>query len=148
MPNDYDASRRITTTAGRSTISRTFKDISLTFRRHPVTNDIMPLKNEDAIKRSVVNLVRTRMGERFFQPILGANVENQMFENQTPEIAASVETEIRVLLENYEPRIETSEVLVSYPMDSNEMLVNIRYDIVGLPFPTQNIEFLLQPTRV
>tara|TARA_B100002019_G_scaffold231015_1_gene204530 strand:+ start:1389 stop:1715 length:327 start_codon:yes stop_codon:yes gene_type:complete len=108
----------------------------------------MPLKNDDAIKRAVVNLVRTRMGERFFQPILGANVENQMFENQTPEIAASVETEIRVLLENYEPRIETSEVLVSYPMDSNEMLVNIRYDIVGLPFPIQNIEFLLQPTRV
>ena len=88
------------------------------------------------------------MGERFFQPILGANIENQMFELQSPEIAQSVEQEVRVLLDNYEPRIDTTEVLVTFPPDSNELLVNISYDIVGLPFPTQNIEFLLQPTRV
>lgn len=140
--------RKILPTAGKSTISRTFKDISLSFRRHPVTNDIVPLRNDDAVKRSVVNLVRTRMGERFFQPILGANIENQMFELQSPEIAQSVEQEVRVLLDNYEPRIDATEVLVTFPPDSNELLVNISYDIVGLPFPTQNIEFLLQPTRV
>ena len=148
MPNDYDASRRIKTTAGRSTISRTFKDISLTFRRHPVTNDIMPLKNDDAIKRAVVNLVRTRMGERFFQPILGANVENQMFENQTPEIAASVETEIRVLLENYEPRVTNIVTRVVYPQDTTILNVTIAYDIVGITAPRQQVDFILQSTRV
>lgn len=147
MPSHYDASRKTKTTAGKSTISRSFKDISLSFRRHPVTNDIVPLKNEDAIKRSVQNLVRTRVGERFFQPILGSNIENQLFELQTPEIAASIEDEIRILLDNYEPRIRTTEIIVAFPVDSNELSCSIRYDIVGLPFPTQRVEFLLQPTR-
>jgi len=147
MSRHFDASRKTKTTAGKSTISRSFKDISLSFRRHPVTNDITPLKNDDAIKRSVINLVRTRVGERFFQPILGSQIENQMFELQTPEVAASIEDEIRILLDNYEPRVSTTEIVVTYPEDSNELLCSIRYDIVGLPFPTQNVEFLLQPTR-
>ena len=62
------------------TISRAFRDISLSFSKHPITNDLIPLNNEDAIKRSVINLVRTRVGERFFNNLLGSNVESSLFD--------------------------------------------------------------------
>jgi phage baseplate assembly protein W len=130
------------------TISRSFKDISLSFARHPVTNDVIALKNEDAIKKSVVNLVRTRLGERFFNDLLGTSVENSMFELQNSGISSFLQEEITSLLNNFEPRIKLRTVFIDEPADTNELNINISYDIVGLPFPTQNIEFILQPTRV
>jgi len=129
-------------------ISRKFKDISLSFVRNPVTNDILSINDADAIKKSVINLVRTRNGERFFNSFIGSQVENSMFELQSPEIAYSLELEIRALLKNFERRISLSSVLVSYLEDSNDFNVRIAYDITGLPVPTQTIDFILQPTRV
>lgn len=129
-------------------ISRKFTDISLSFVRNPVTNDILTITDQDAIKKSVVNLVRTRIGERFFNSLLGTSLDNSIFELQTPEVANSLENEINTLLNNYEPRIRLSSVSVTYPEDSNEMDVQIEYDIIGLPFPQQIINFILQPTRV
>ena len=130
------------------TISRSFKDISLSFARHPVTNDVIALKNEDAIKKSVVNLVITRLGERFFNDLLGTSVENSMFELQNSGISSFLQEEITSLLNNFEPRIKLRTVFIDEPADTNDLNINISYDIVGLPFPTQNIEFILQPTRV
>jgi phage baseplate assembly protein W len=130
------------------TISRSFKDISLSFTRHPVTNDLLVLKNEDAIKRSVINLVRTRLGERFFNDLLGTSVENSMFELQNSGISSFLQEEITSLMNNFEPRIKLRTVFIDEPADTNELNISISYDIVGLPFPTQNIEFILQPTRV
>jgi phage baseplate assembly protein W len=130
------------------TTSRGFKDISLSFIRHPVTNDVVTLRNEDAIKRSVVNLVRTNIGERFFNHLLGTSLDGSLFEIQTPEVAYSIQSEIETLLSNFEPRIITEEVIVSFPFDSNEMSVMIRYSIVGQSAPAQEIDFLLQPTRI
>jgi len=129
-------------------ISRKFKDISLSFTRNPVTNDIMTLFNDDAIKKSVVNLVRTRVGEKFFNSLIGTNVENSIFELQSATLARSLEEEIETLLNNFEPRISLSSVKITYPEESNELNVTISYDIIGLPIPTQTVEFLLQPTRV
>jgi phage baseplate assembly protein W len=129
-------------------ISRKFKDISLSFVRNPVTNDILSLNDADSIKKSVINLVRTRVGERFFNSLIGTQTEDSLFELQTPELASSLELEIKTLLKNFEPRIKISSVLVSYPEESNELNVNIKYDIVGLPFPIQTIDFVLQPSRV
>ncbi len=86
-------------------ISRAFKDISLSFTRHPVTNDVTVLKNEDAIKKSVVNLCRTRITERFFNNLLGTSIEDSLFETNLNDIAPFIEREITVLLSNYEPRI-------------------------------------------
>jgi phage baseplate assembly protein W len=129
-------------------ISRKFKDISLSFARNPVTNDILSITNEDAIKKSVINLVRTRLGERFYNYILGTEIENSVFELQSPTIAYSLQLEIETLLKNFEPRIKKSSVVVSYPEDSNDLNVRISYDIVGLSVPSQIIEFILQPTRV
>jgi phage baseplate assembly protein W len=128
-------------------ISRKFKDISLSFLRNPVTNDMLSINNEDAIKKSIVNLVRTKIGERFFNRLIGTRVDDSLFELQTPEMAYSLETEIQILLKNYEPRISLATVTVTYPQESNEILIRISYDIIGLPFPPQNIEFLLQSTR-
>lgn len=130
------------------TISRSFKDISLSFTRHPVTNDILTLRNEDAIKKSVTNLVRTHLNERFFNALLGTSIENSLFELQNSGVSSFLQEEITTLLNNFEPRIRLNSVIVDEPEDTNELNVQISYDIVGLPFPTQNIEFILQPTRV
>ncbi len=129
-------------------ISRSFKDISLSFSRHPVTNDIVTLKNEDAIKKSVVNLCRTKLNERFFNELLGTRIENSLFDLNNDDIASVLETEIETLLENYEPRITLNDVSVKAQQDNNDLYIRIGYLITGLPFPPQNIEFLLQPTRV
>lgn len=129
-------------------ISRKFKDISLSFSRHPITNDLIALNNEDAIKRSVINLVRTRVGERFFNNLIGSSVEQSLFELQDPGSTIFLETEIETLLNNFEPRIKLNNISVDFPKDTNDLLVRIEYDIVGQVFPSQNIEFLLLPSRV
>jgi len=131
-----------------TSISRKFKDISLSFVRNPVTNDILAINDADAIKKSVVNLVRTRVGERFFNSLIGSRIEDSMFELQSPEVAYSLELGIKILLKNFERRISLGSVLVTYPEDSNEFNVRISYNIIGLPNPTQTVDFILQPTRV
>jgi phage baseplate assembly protein W len=128
-------------------VSRSFKDISLSFLRHPVTNDIAVLKNEDAIKRSVVNLVRTKIGERFFNSLLGSNVEGYLFELANSDLVDPIQEEITILINNFEPRVNLRSVNVELLIDDNELNVSIVYDIVGLPVPTQAISFILQPTR-
>lgn len=128
-------------------ISRGFKDISLSFLRHPVTNDIAVLKNEDAIKRSVVNLVRTRVGERFFNSLLGSSIENYLFDLSNFDIADPLQEEITNLISNFEPRVNLRSVDVELLADSNELNVKMIYDIIGLSSPTQSINFILQPTR-
>lgn len=128
-------------------ISRGFRDISLSFLRHPVTNDIGTLVNEDAIKRSVVNLVRTKIGERFFNSLLGSNVENYLFELADSDIVDPLEEEIKTLLSNFEPRINTRRVDIELFAEDNELNVTIVYDIVGLSVPIQAVNFILQPTR-
>ena len=131
-----------------ASISRAFRDISLSFTRHPVTNDITILRNEDAIKKSVVNLARTRLNERFFNDLLGTSIEDSMFELNNSDISSFLEEEITTLLNNFEPRIKLTNVYIDSQPDSNDLYIRIEYDITGLPFPTQNIEFILQPTRV
>ena len=113
-----------------------------------MTNDVISINNEDAIKKSVINLVRTKLGERFFNRILGTSVDDSVFELQTPEVAYKIQLEIDSLLKNFEPRIKLSTVSVIYPDDTNDLNIRISYDIIGLPFPIQTVEFLLQPTRI
>ena len=129
-------------------VSRAFKDISLSFKKHPVTNDVTVLRNEDAIKKSVINLTRTRINDRFFNELIGTSIADNLFENMDSGLEAALEEEIGTLLRNYEPRIELNSVYVIADQDSNDLNIQIDYDIVGLPIPSQNIEFLLQPTRV
>ena len=128
-------------------VSRGFKDISLSFKRNPVTNDVISLRNEDAIKRSVINLVRTMIGERFFNPLLGSKVENYFFELADIGLEEPIRDEIRTVINNFEPRVRLRNVDVSLFPEDNAMDVSIVYDIVGLSVPQQAVNFILQPTR-
>ena len=130
-------------------ISRKFRDISFSFARNPVNDDILSINDADAIKRAVINLVRTKSGERFYDSLVGTEVEASLFEVQSPEVANNLKIDIENVLKNYEPRVKLDvEVEVNYPLDSNEIYIQIAYTIVGLTLPTQNIEFVLQSTRV
>ena len=132
-------------------ISRAFKDISLSFKRHPVTNDIGVLKNADAIKRSVRNLVQTIPTERFFNSTLGSDVRDSLFETAPGFIdfgtASIIERQIQTTIENFEPRVDNLEVNVDPRPDSNEFEVNIFFDIIGQEFPEQEFTFILKATR-
>ena len=127
--------------------SRRFKDISLSFRKHPVTNDVVAITNEDAIKRSVRNLVETINNERPFNSLIGSEVRNSLFEPADRDILIRLETEIETSINNFEPRVNLRSVVASHPPDTNEISVEIIYDIIGLPTPTQELTFILQPTR-
>ena len=132
-------------------ISRSFKDISLSFKRHPVTNDIAVLKNADAIKRSVRNLVQTIPNERFFNSTIGSEVKNLLFNNALGFIdfgtAAIIEKQILTTIENYEPRVTNLEVNVEPRPDTNEFEINVIFDIIGQSFPIQEFSFILKATR-
>ena len=132
-------------------ISRAFKDISLSFKRHPVTNDIGVLKNADAIKRSVRNLVQTIPSERFFNSTLGSDVRDSLFENSPGFIdfgtASIIERQIQTTIENFEPRIDNLEINVNPRPDSNEFEIVVFFDIIGQAFPAQEFSFILKATR-
>ena len=127
--------------------SKAFKDISLSFKRHPVTNDILALTNEDAIKRSVRNLVETVNEERFFNPLIGSHVRESLFDLADNSLRATLKTQIRTTIENFEPRVNLNEVIVNHPNDSNDLEITIVYDIIGQESSPQEITFILQPTR-
>lgn len=129
-------------------ISRGFKDISLSMKRHPVTNDILPLKNEDAIKRAVQNLVRIQVGEVFFNNLIGTRISGALFELATNDFVAPVKTEIETVIKNFEPRVILKSVEVDPDPDNNALDITISYDIVGLSTPTQTVTFILEPTRL
>ena len=128
--------------------SRAFKDINLSFKRHPVTNDVLTVRNEDAIKRSVKNIVFTILGEKPFLPLFGSVINQSLFDLNTNLNEIRISDEIKQSLLNYEPRIDNTEVTVSVYPDSNELNCIIQYDIVGIPAPTQEVDVLLFPARV
>tara|TARA_B100000482_G_scaffold81171_1_gene57960 strand:+ start:127 stop:519 length:393 start_codon:yes stop_codon:yes gene_type:complete len=128
--------------------SRAFKDINLSFKRHPVTNDVVTIRDEDAIKRSVKNIVFTILGEKPFEPEFGSVINNSLFELNTSLNEMRISDEIKQSLINYEPRIQSVKVTTSIYSDSNELNCTVQYDIVGIPAPTQEVEVLLFPARV
>ncbi len=120
----------------------------MSFKRHPVTNDIISLKNEDAIKRSVQNIVLTLIGEKAFVPYFGTNINDSLFNLNTSVEAVGLKEQITTSINNFEPRVDNLNVTVTIDADSNDMYATIEYDIVGLPVPTQGVEVLLFPARV
>ena len=128
--------------------SRAFKDINLSFKRHPVTNDVLTINDEDAIKRSVKNIIFTILGEKPFEPFFGSAINNSLFELNTSLNEIRVQDEIQSSLLNYEPRIANIIATVTIAPDSNEMNCTVQYDIVGLPSPTQEVDVLIFPARV
>ena len=129
-------------------LSRGFKDISLSFKRHPITNDLVLLNNTDAIKRAVQNLVRTRVGEVFFNDTIGTRITGSLFELATDDLVEPIQTEIETVITNYEPRVDLKDVIVESISDLNTLNIEIHYNVVGLSLPTQTINFILEPTRL
>ncbi len=128
--------------------SQGFKDISLSFKRHPVTNDILALKNEDAIKRSVQNLVRLQLGEVFFDPDLGTRITGSLFELANNDFVDPIKTEIETTITNNEKRVQLTSVDVESEPDTYSMNITISYELVGLSAPSQTLQFVLEPTRL
>ncbi len=128
-------------------ISRSFKDISLSFEPHPVTKDLPALKNERAIMRSIRNLVETIPTERFFNPLLGSNVRSSLFDFVDYGTASLIKDQIENTILNFEPRVDSVFVNVNPLPDSNEFEVTITYDIVGQELPTQEYSFILEAAR-
>ena len=128
--------------------SRAFKDINLSFKRHPVTNDVVTIRNEDDIKRSVKNIIFTILGEKPFIPLFGSVISESLFELSTNLNEVRITDEIKTSLMNYEPRIDNLDITVSLYPDSNEMNVTVQYDIVGMTAETQIVDVLLFPARV
>ncbi|OUT92937.1 MAG: hypothetical protein CBB96_08800 [Gammaproteobacteria bacterium TMED36] len=128
-------------------ISKSFKDISMSFEVNPLTDDLIAIKNQTAIARSLRNLVLTTPGERFFNNEIGSQVNNLLFNNVDDVTAVSIRSEIINVIENYEPRVELGDVSVNANIDAYEMDVKINYKIIGIDVPTQELTFVLIPTR-
>ena len=128
-------------------LSKGFLDLSASFQTNPLSNDLIALKNESAIARSVRNLVLTIQGERPFQPVLGTGVSRLLFENMDKLTASAIRSEIRTTIENYEPRVEINEIIVEPDFERNAMDVTLQYFIIGIDVPEQELTFALEPTR-
>lgn len=128
-------------------ISKGFKDLSMTFQVNPLNYDMIALKNENAISRSIRNLVLTLPGERFFNQNLGSKISRSLFENIDPVSASIIKDEITNTINNYEPRVNLIDVQISPNYDENEFNVTILYKIIGINTLPQQLSFALQPTR-
>ena len=117
----------------------------MSFKVNPLTDDLIAIKNQTAIARSIRNLVLTAPGERFFNNELGSRVNELLFETVDDITAASVRSEIENTIENYEPRVKLLSTKVSANPDSYEFDVIITYEIVGIDAASQQLSFALPP---
>jgi len=127
--------------------SKAFRDISATFQINPLNDDLIALKNENAIARSVRNLIMTIPGDKPFQPEIGSRITEMLFENMDTITSNVIRSEIQNTLNNFEPRISLKEVNVEPNFDDNEYNVTINYLIVGIDVDVQQLSFALVPTR-
>ena len=128
-------------------VSQGFKDISMSFQVNPLNLDLIALKNETAIARSVRNIVFTLPGEKFFDSNFGSQISNSLFENVDEISASIIRDEIRNSITNYEPRVELIDVQTTPDYDNASFDVLIQYRIIGADVLPQQLEFVLQPTR-
>ena len=128
-------------------VSQGFRDLSMTFQRNPLNDDLVVLKNATAIARSVKNIVFTQPGEKFFDEDFGSRVSRFLFENINPVTASNIRDEIVQSVLNYEPRVDLRTVTVVPDYESNAMNATIIYDIIGADIPPQQLDLVLQPTR-
>ena len=128
-------------------ISKGFKDISMSFQANPLSRDLIALKNENAIARSVKNIVFTLPGEKFFNEQFGSRITASLFENINDVTASIIVDEITQSITDYEPRVELISVEVIPNYDYNQMDAVINYEIIGIDIPPQELQFVLQPTR-
>ena len=125
-------------------VSKKFVDINPNFEKHPITGDLPMLKNENAIKQAVKNIVMTMFGEKFFQPLFGTSVRSSLFELFDPLVADRLTVSIENALRDYEPRISVDSVDYLDDQDDNALEITINYSIVGLPLDQQSLNLVLE----
>ena len=128
-------------------VSQGFKDVSASFKVNPINYDLIGLINENAIARAIRNLIFTIPGEKPFQPDIGCNVTALLFENLDELTASSIKREIENTVRRFEPRVKLNQVIVNPNFDDNIFEVTLRYEIIGINVPQQQLLFALQPTR-
>ena len=128
-------------------VSQGFKDISMTFQANPLNEDLIALKNANAIARSVRNIVMTVPGEKFFNPTFGSRISESLFENIDDITATVIIDEITESIDNYEPRVDLLDVQAFPDYDNNSFDVIITYEIIGIEIPAQELQFVLQSSR-
>ena len=128
-------------------VSPGFKDLSMTFQANPLNFDLIGLKNENAIARSVRNIVFTLPGEKFFDENFGSRISASLFENIDDITANVISDEITQSIERYEPRVDLINVEAFPDFDNNSFDVLIVYHIIGADVPPQELQFALQSTR-
>ena len=128
-------------------VSKSFKDVSMSFKFNPLSGYLITLKNENAIARAVRNIVSTTPGEKFFNPEFGSSISEILFENVDDITAVSIQDEIKNCLGNYEPRVELIDVFVDPNFDENQFDVTITYRIIGVDLPPSQLDFALLPSR-
>ena len=128
-------------------VSQGFKDISMTFQSNPLNDDLIAIKNQNAIARSIRNIVFTTPGEKFFNQSFGSRITESLFENIDEITATIIVDEIRQSIDNYEPRVEVDDVKAFPNYDNNSFDVTITYDVIGSEIPTQELQFVLQSSR-
>ena len=128
-------------------VSQGFKDISMTFQSNPLNDDLIAIKNENAIARSLRNIVFTTPGEKFFNQSFGSRITESLFENIDEITATIIVDEIRQSIDNYEPRVEVDDVKAFPDFENNSFDVTITYDVIGSEIPTQELQFVLQSSR-
>ena len=128
-------------------VKQGYKDLSMSFKSNPLTDDLIGLKNESAIARSIKNLVFTQKGEKFFDPDFGSEVSAALFENIDEVTAISIQNDIEYMINTHEPRVDVLNVAALPNFDNNQFDVVIVYQIIGQDTPPQELEFVLLPSR-
>ena len=128
-------------------ISKGFKDISLSLKVNPLNYDIITIKNESAIARSIRNLILTNNGEKFFNPDLGSGISELLFEPITDLTASSIRSRIENTIRVFEPRVRLINVIVEPREEDNEFYVAIRYNVIGIDARPQELTVALQSVR-
>ena len=126
---------------------QTFKDLSVTFKKHPVTDDLVTVKDKSAIAQSITNLLMTRKGERPFQPELGSGLQDMLFESLDYGSAAMIKQEITRCISKYEPRVRVQRIYCNVDFDNNGYNVEMQYKIVGRDDRAVAVDFFLERTR-
>jgi len=125
-------------------ISKKFVDLNPTLTRNPITGDVATLKNEDAIRQSIKNIVTTAKFERPFLPFFGSNASLTLFENFDGTTNATIEAALSDAIRAYEPRVEIVTIKVNSSIDSNSIAIDINYSIIGIPLDIQSLNLVLE----
>ena len=128
-------------------VSQGFKDISMTFQANPLNDDLIAIKNESAIARSIRNIVFTLPGEKFFNASFGSRITESLFDNIDDITSTIIVDEITESIERYEERVKLTDVKADPDFENNSFNLTIEYLVIGTEIPPQELQFVLQSSR-